>query len=276
MNDVSFVIYFCSQRIENLKQTLRFLKKRENINKSDLVLLCQDKYEQNIFGNNVTNLNLDFYHKSKMCNIGIDLAKNQKIVLLDSDRILPLKYFEKTLKKLKPGEFVSTWKMYKLKKPYSDEEIELNKVEKLKDFKSKNNDPCCKNLFAGSTVFFKKDYQCAGGMDEEFVGYGFADTDMTQNILSKNYNVIWNEEEEIHLFHDMKINFSELDSEILTALNSIRYFTKWNMKMDKKTEGLVKYINEKSYKKSIKQKTFSIFGFDIFSKSANFPMKKLF
>lgn len=277
--NISFVIYFCSQRIDNLKQTIRFLNKREDLSSSELLLVCQDKCE-NLFGNKVINLNLDFYHKTKMCNIGVELAKNQKIVLLDSDRILPYNYFKKTSKQISQGEFVSTWKMFKLKKQYSDDQIEQNKFEKIPDFKSKENKSCSKNLFAGHTLFYKKDYQNAGGMDESFIGYGFADTDMTRNIMSKNYKITWNDEEEIHLFHEKIVNFKGevIDPEIMTALNSIKYFKKWNIKMDLDSINLLEWIikNKNKYSDSIKEKINSVFEFDIFSKSENLPMKKLF
>lgn len=276
--NVSFVIYFCSQRIENLKQTLRFLNKRENLEKSEVLLICQDECD-NVFNYKLINLKLDLYHKTKMCNVGVELAKNQKIVLLDSDRILPHNYFEKTSKTINQGEFISTWKMFKLKKQYSDDQIEKNEIEKIKDFKSKENKTCSKNLFAGHTFFFKKDYQDAGGMDESFIGYGFADTDMTKNIMSKDYKVVWNNEEEIHLFHENIINFKgeSIDPEIMTALNSVNYFKKWNISMDENSINLLKLIirNKNRYSDTIKEKINTEFGFDIFSKSENLPMKKI-
>lgn len=278
--NVSFVIYFCSQRIENLNQTLRFLNKREDLSSSEIILICQDKYENNVLGNKVINLNLDFYYKTKMCNIGVDLAKNQKIALLDSDRILPYNYFEQTSKEISPGEFISTWKMFKLKKPYSDDQINENKIEKIKDFKSKENKSCSKNLFAGHTLFFKKDYADSGGMDESFLGYGFADTDMTKNIMSKKYEIKWKDDEEIHLFHENIVNFKgeTIDPEIMTALNSVKYFKKWNIPMDFDSMNLLKWIIENSnrYSDSTKEKINNTFGFDIFSRSENFPMKKIF
>ena len=202
---ISFIIYFHSSRIKNLEQMLRFLIKRENLKNSELVFICQDQYKKEILGIKTHNLKLKFYHKTKMCNIGVNLAKNRIIALLDSDRILPPKYFEKIYQEIKPKQFVSTWKMYKLNKEYTDQEIEKNEVTKLEDFKSVENKTCSKNLFAGNTVFYKKDYLDTGGMDENFYGYGFADTDMTANIMSKNYNVVWRSEEEIHLYHSKEI-----------------------------------------------------------------------
>jgi predicted glycosyltransferase involved in capsule biosynthesis len=244
---ISFVIYFHSNRAKNLEQMLRFLFKRENLINSELVLICQDQYNKNLLGIKPKNLKLKYYHKTKMCNIGVDLAKNEIVALLDSDRILPSKYFEKIYKEIKPKQFVSTWKMYKLNREYTDQEIEKNEVIKLKDFKSIENKTCSKNLFAGNTVFYKKDYLDTGGMDESFYGYGFADTDMTMNIMSKNNDVIWRSEEEIHLFHPKEIDMGKqkykFHSEIFTALNAKKYCKKWKKLPDKNINNLLNWIN---------------------------------
>jgi hypothetical protein len=250
---ISFVIYFHSNRVKNLEQMLRFLFKRENLINSEFLLICQDQYNKKILEIKPKNLKLKYYHKTKMCNIGVDLAKNKIIALLDSDRILPPKYFEKIYKKIKPKQFVSTWKMYKLNKEYADEEIEKNEVIKSEDFKSIENNACSKNLFAGNTVFYKKDYLDAGGMDENFYGYGFADTDMTTNVMSKNYNVIWRDEEEIHLFHSKEIHIGKekyhFHPEIFTALNAKKYCKKWKKIPDKNINDLLDWINKSKERK---------------------------
>ena len=146
---ISFVIYFHSRRISNLRQSLRFLHERENLTKSEIILICQDSTTEKILGLRPINLKLDSYHKTRMCNIGVRLAKNEVISLLDSDRILPSNYFAKIYEKIKFGDFFSTWKMYKLQKEYSDEEIRLEKIEKKEDFKCRKNSACKTCLSSG-------------------------------------------------------------------------------------------------------------------------------
>ena len=61
-----------------------------------------------------------------------------------------------------------------------------------------------KNLFSGNTIFYKQDYLDCGGMDESFVGYGFADNDMNLNVISKGYKAVWLNDLEIHLNHNIE------------------------------------------------------------------------
>lgn len=201
---ISFIFYFSSKRIENLRQTLRFLKKRENLNNSEVILVCNENINEDFDLPNyrILNLELSSYQKPKMCNIGVLEASNEIIALLDSDRILPYKYFEKNAKKIKPKQFLSTTKLFKLIKDYTDEDIELNNFEYIEDEKSKRGSYLKKNLFSGNTMFFKKDYLDCEGMDEDFIGYGFADNDMSIKVSSRNYKILWLNEMELHLHHE--------------------------------------------------------------------------
>lgn len=230
--NISFVFYFHSKRVNVLEQTLRFLIKRENLSNSEIILVCQDNYKNKILNFNVYNMNFYNYDKSKMCNFGVEKSKNEVVALLDSDRILPYRYFENIFKKIKYNQFFSTWKMIKLKDYYNDLDIEKENFLYKNDFKCKNNFPCEKNLFAGNTVFFKKNYIKLGGMDENYRGYGYVDTDMTKKVMvSKDLEIVWLEDREIHLFHenDFSWNKKEFSSlvEISTACNGLKYFKKW-------------------------------------------------
>lgn len=223
----SIVIYFHSYREKNLEQTLRFLNKRES-RLGEIVLICQDSWKDAI------NLNLPFYHKAKMCNIGVDKAKNDIVVLLDSDRILPQDYFSKYSQNIKPNQFLSTNKLYRLNEDYTDEQIDKLEIKLIEDFKSKSWEPCKKNLFAGNTMFFKEDYWKAGGMDEKYVGYGFCDTDMTYNIMNNNFEVQWNDEMELHLSHPHTVmcGEKEYDSRVFLHKNINRFYNKWGLPLE--------------------------------------------
>lgn len=257
--NISFVIYFHSKRINNLNQTLKFLHERENLTKSEIILICQDHTTEKIMGIKPINLQLNSYHKTRMCNLGVRLAKNEVVALLDSDRILPTGYFEKIYSKIKFRDFFSTWKLYKLQKDYTDEEIRLGNIDKEKDFKCIKNTACRKNLFAGNTVFCKQNYLESGGMDESYEGYGFADTDMTRNIMVRKYNIIWQEDEELHLHHSKGANlekqFYEFLPEISTAANALRYYKKWKLPIEKEAIEILHWVrsNKSSFSKKITQ-----------------------
>ena len=52
------------------------------------------------------NLNLQIYNKPFMCNSGVEYSINDKIVILDSDRILPDNYFYNNAVTLSENDFV--------------------------------------------------------------------------------------------------------------------------------------------------------------------------
>lgn len=236
---ISFVFYFHSSRAKILEQTLRILNKRENLSESEILLVCQDNYTEKILNYNVLSMNIYNYDKSKMCNFGVDRSSNEIVALLDSDRILPFGYFEYVFNNIKKNQFFSTWNMIKLKSYCNDEDIEAENFLYKNDFKCKINSPCEKNLFAGNTVFFKESYLSLGGMDENYKGYGYVDTDMTDKVIScADLETVWLDFKEIHLFHenDFSWNGKKIPFliEVSTACNGLRYFKKWKKEPNKK------------------------------------------
>lgn len=230
---ISFVIYFHSRRTDNLRQMLRLLFSREKSEK-EVVLVCNDETKEEFPGCKVLNMNLSEYRKPKMCNAGVQEAKGEIVALLDSDRILPTSYFGTNSAIIKRGEFVSCEKILKLSRPHTDEEIENEILDFEEDFRSKTWEIRKKNLFSGNTLFYKNDYMLSGGMDESFVGYGFADNDMTRNVVSKGFKAVWRKEEEIHLYHPQKVmekgkivGFDEYRK--TSQKNLCRFLRKWKM-----------------------------------------------
>jgi glycosyltransferase involved in cell wall biosynthesis len=248
-SEISFVIYFHSSRLENLKQCVRFLEKREsNLLSSELVLVCHDHCES--FGSkfNTTrllNLCCKTYNKAQFCNHGVNEASGKIIVLLDSDRILPPDYFSKCISLLKTGQFITTKYLYNLSHPYSDEEIESGKADKVEDFRSVSNAGRSKNLFSGNTVFMKQDYQATGGMDESFVGYGFVDNYQTSNILNCGFEQVYLDDDELHLYHKKEVyweNDRVENFKIMTAINAVKYFRKFRLPIDRESSILIQEV----------------------------------
>ncbi len=72
-------------------------------------------------------------------------------------------------------------------------------------------------------------------MDESFVGYGFADTDMTMNITSKGYQPSWSDETELHLYHAKNVSWAGgmhggEERTRMAEENMCRFLKKWRMK----------------------------------------------
>ena len=201
---ISFVTYFHSSRTDNLRQALRFLKSREPCDK-EVLLVCNDFCREKFPGCSLFNMELSYYRKPLMCNFGVERSRGDVVVLIDSDRIMPRGYFSLQAASIKRGEFVACKHMLRLKRPHSDGEIKSQRLEYFEEKRSKAWDLWRKNLFSGNTMFHRKDYIESGGMDESFFGYGFADNDMSRNVISKGYSAKWTEDTEIHLYHSAEV-----------------------------------------------------------------------
>lgn len=231
---ISFVCYFHSSRINNLRQTLRLLFKREK-SIGEVILVCNDRTEESFEGCKLHNMGMNEYNKPKMCNFGVSKASEKMVVLLDSDRILPCGYFDRLSLELKRGQFASCKRMFNISSECSDEQIEAGDFEFTEEERSMTWEARRKNLFSGNTAFFKKDYVETGGMDESFEGYGFADNDMTLNVISKGMTPVWSESVEYHLYHDKSVmengglvGFVQYRKTSQSNLN--KFIKKWKLK----------------------------------------------
>lgn len=203
--------------------------------KKEIILVCNDFTEEKFPGCRLINMCLSDYQKTLMCNTGVGKAKGEIVALMDSDRVMPAGYFSSIAESLRPKEFVTCEKLLKLTRSHTDEEIEKGEIEFEEDFRSKGWEIWRKNLFSGNTVFHKEDYLLSGGQDESFSGYGFADNDMTRNVMTKGFSVRWTKEEELHLFHPAEIMESGriVDQERYlkkSKTNLCRFLKKWGDK----------------------------------------------
>lgn len=235
---ISFVYYFHSKRSENLKQSLRMLFKREGCI-GEVILVCNDRTEENFENCRVYNMDLENYEKPKMCNFGVSKAKGDVVAILDSDRVLPRGYFGEVAERIRKGAMFSCERLLTLNRPYSDEELERDDLDYKLETKSRYWEIRHKNLFSGNTTFMKEDYLSSGGMDENFVGYGFADNDMTYNVMKKGIRPVWMEGDELHLHHerDAMQGRTMVDFEIYkhtSQRNLNRFLRKWKLREYKK------------------------------------------
>lgn len=238
----SFIITFHTERLDNLKQTLKFLVRDHNdvVKKSQLVTVCQNILTEeqrkeirdylNCFElSNHFDLNVKCMQLPILTNFGIKQSLSEKLIILESDRILPAGYFKETINQLSAGKSISCFKMIKFTNPMTDQDID-NKVMDYasNEFRSKSNEIGRRNMWSGNTALWKDDFYKAGQMDEEYIGYGWADSDMTYRMEKVGVKSIYDEETiELHLWHP-PFTYGEGDQKQLFINNGIRFCKIWN------------------------------------------------
>ena len=240
----SLIIPFHTARFDNLLQTLRFLiaNHHEAVRVSELVVVCQDSVEFKQEASMVEMSNLCEQFKmfkqfnmeeeemilARMINVGIRNCCCDKVVVLESDRILPKGYFELVAQELKPKMSITCKHMKKLTKTASDDQIKNNEFEYNDEYRSEENHIGVRNMWSGNTAFWRDDFFEADMMDEGYIGYGWADSDMTNKMKEIGVKSIFRPETEIHLWHPPQ-TYGKTNQKRLFLKNGLRYCRKWNV-----------------------------------------------
>jgi len=247
----SFIIGFHTARKDNLLQTLRFLEKwhLSAIQKCELITVCQDALNfdipnQSWLKHKHFDLSLSEMSLPIVTNFGIEQSEFEKIIILESDRILPQNYFSDVIKHLNYGVQITTSNMKKLTKECTDSDICCEGFEFFKEFRSQKNEFGSRNMWSGNTALMKSDFIKAGKMDESYVGYGWADTDMCLAMEKIGIQSIYREETELHLWHP-PLTYGTKDQKKLFVDNGLRLCKKWNKPLPHVLrQDMLKYRNE--------------------------------
>jgi N-terminal domain of galactosyltransferase len=223
----SFIVYFHSYRIDNLLQTIRLLEKNhpEVVASSELILICQDRISPiNSKFAKTTNISSNVPHmeKCKGINHGTRIANSDKIIVLDSDRVVPPGYYQDVLANLKPKTVVSPHITHRLTSMTTDQAI----IDGTTPFKLEPRK--LSNIFSGNATLYLNDYWDAGGMDESYVGYGWEDDHFSKCLLRSGVKFVFREEIEIHLYHP-RDSYGTVDQKIMYLNNGIRFHNKWKL-----------------------------------------------
>lgn len=237
----TFVICFHSARLDNLLQTLRFLTQDhiDVVEQSEIITICQDVLPSDKIHEiekiglkskswRFVQMDLDEMRLPKMTNFGVSCAKSDKVIILESDRILPEPYFARVINSLRPKISISTQFMRKMLAPYSDEQIRSGEHEGKQEYRSLTNEIGQRNMWSGNTAIWKADFMEADMMDENYIGYGWADSDMCNKMKEIGVENIWLDDLEYHLWHP-PATYGSSDQKELFLSNGIRFCQKWNV-----------------------------------------------
>lgn len=240
----SFIIGFHTARIDNLLQTLRFLTAdhADVVSKSQLSLVCQDHSDtlpqplhdqlellrEKFHRSCLIDLQLKCMHLPLVTNVGVEDAETDKLIILESDRILPAGYFASVIRDIREGVQITTKKILKLTTPATDEEIREGLFVFKDDIRGEVNQIGCRNMWSGNTAIHKADYYKAGMMDEAYLGYGWADSDMTNAMAKVGVGSEFRDEVELHLWHP-PATYGEGDQKKMFLDNGMYFCKKWNI-----------------------------------------------
>lgn len=240
----TFIIGFHTARMDNLLQCLRFLARdhSEVVRESQLVTVCQNSclnlpHAQSLQFSNLRkhfkqadhyDLELDCMQLPVVTNYGVDRSQSDKLIILESDRILPAGYFSLVIDQLRPKTCITTTRILKLSKPASDDEILAGHYEFKEDCRSHANELGRRNIWSGNTALCKQDYFECGRMDTAYLGYGWADSDMTNTMHEYGVKSIFREETELHLWHP-PATYGSGDQKRMFIDNGIRFCKKWDV-----------------------------------------------
>lgn len=205
---------------------------------------------------------------ANMWNAGVLTAEHEKVIYLDSDRLLPRNFLQQCVKEIRDDLFVYTSHHFIMleKKPldWSKEvvallsegaDIFLNEdiIGTIK-FDPRFGEPVHgpgKNVMSGCTGFTKKTYFRLGGVDPWYCGHGaYADTDFHFQAATYGCDFVDLKMPELHYPHEKKTQDALLSKDELAVLgldNFIYYCHKWQLPLTL-AEDLSQYLGvESSY-----------------------------
>lgn len=237
----SFIIGFHTARIDNVLQTLRFLTQESLVNECELLTICQNSLDQLKTSEILQfdefslkfkqarhfDLNLPCMKLSKVTNFGVEKSGCDKLIILESDRILPVGYFQSVITQLEQGMQITTAKMFRLTHPADDFMIDTKQFDYVEELRSPDNHLGQRNMWSGNTAIMKTDFYKAGKMDENYLGYGWADSDMTYATEAAGIKSVYRTEIELHLWHE-PATYGQGDQKKMFIDNGLRFCRKWN------------------------------------------------
>lgn len=271
---LSIFVMYSNDREAAFLQTNEFLKEMPLFKQCQKTLVVDGKlthYYEGWDAVEVPRIN-DKFCWGKMWDAGVLSARNESIVYLDSDRILPNDFLRLVDEKIKDDLFLFTSNHYQMYKVLTNE---LCKKFLVNQDCFSDPDFCgvvryeprliqpfhgpSKNVMSGSTAFTRKTYLRVGGVDHWYCGHGaYADTDFHHQCSLAGCRFIDLELPELHYPHtknDSKGKVIEYDKLKMMALdNFIYYCVKWrlslalaeNVAVKSKVKDPKKYVAQKA------------------------------
>lgn len=184
MHDLTFIFPVridSEQRKKNLNNNVSYINKNFNTN----VLILENDFTQKINNSVFQKAENTFWHKTKILNDAVRLAKTEMVALIDVDLFFDVQAYISAYNKIKNNEFDFVFS-------YSGECLGYNSL--LGDIigtSGKINETIVNNYYleqmnlnaVGGSIFCKKKtYFEMGGQNENFISWGFEDNEFIHRI----------------------------------------------------------------------------------------------
>jgi len=228
------IILYSPDRLKQFKQMFDCLCDMDNISKCKIIVCVDGKSNIDFAETIEVNRKTNFYCWADCVEAGLNFLENEKILYLDSDRILPIDYLNTILPLVDDKSFVFPKHLMQF---HSDEE--LSTIKKIRDNPGSLNhlyrsDPRIysnpidavrkKNPMSGCVAFTKKCYVESKGFDSSFQGWGYPDIDYFMSTYQQGYKFTPVDCVELHLSHP----YVDYESDIFHNRSMVRLMGLWN------------------------------------------------
>lgn len=249
---LSIFIMYSKDRKEALDHTLSCLKDMDLYDQCQKTLVVDGKVDVIPEGWEAIQVPRvrDKFCWAKMWDAGVGTARNENVLYLDSDRMLPKGFLRMVVEQIKQDAFVFTSKHFMLLRAlpvsickrfldeFSDGEVlDADEFLGAVKFETRFREPhhgSGKNVMSGSTAFTRKTYYRTGGVDHWYCGHGaFADTDFHLQAAQAGCEFIDLNVPELHYPHDKlddtKRSIDQITLQRMGLDNFIYYCHKWGL-----------------------------------------------
>ncbi len=249
---LSIFVMFSPDRVSQLRQTVECLRDMPLYDSCQRTLVVDDRLpETNLPDWNVTvvpRIDGDFSW-ANMWDAGVGTARHERILYLDSDRLLPRDYLSRVVEALSDDVFVFTSRHFMMtgdlptdacRELLSDSSMNVIADPRylgLLRYEPRHGEPYPgpgKNVMSGNTAFTRKTFLRLGGVDPWYRGHGaFADTDFHMTAARAGCRFVDLDATELHCFHPKLDSsgkrLSDKDLQLLALRNFVYFCNKWSL-----------------------------------------------
>jgi len=261
----SIIILYSSDRKAQLENSIKCLSESYNYDNAEKIIICDGKSnfthpDWTVYEVNRTK---NFYCWADTLNFGVKIAKNDIIIYMDSDRVLPLNFFELCCSNIESNSFVYPKKLFKIKKDCNFEELKtirdnFENYKYLLEDDHRHTNPYKQisgtNPFSGCVCFYREDFLKYGGFDDEFIGWGYPDSDFFMKTTKSGCKFISLDINELHQKHERNILTYEFA--LHNIFNLKKYCDKWSIETNEIYEKCEKHkikINDLNSSKTLQE-----------------------